>query len=146
MSIEISQWNRQIGILNNCTFFSNATISFYFSIRDLLIFFLIFPCHTIFLKIYICYFMVFLTQLRWLIHFLYLQIPYFILFSTHYLFHLWICELQVILKSAVELSPGPKPNSGQNFSVCHLNLSSIPVVPVRKFHFVAPTTLYRSSR
>ena len=36
-----------------------------------------------------------------------------------------ICELQVILSGDVELNPGPKPSSGQNFSVCHWNLKSI---------------------
>ena len=45
---------------------------------------------------------------------------------TNYLFHFWICELQVILSGDVELNPGPKPNSGQNFSICHWNLNSIP--------------------
>ena len=42
------------------------------------------------------------------------------------MFHFWICELQVILSVDVELNPGPKPNSGQNFSICHCNLNSIP--------------------
>ena len=45
---------------------------------------------------------------------------------TNHLFHFWICKLQVILSGDVELNPGPTPNSGQNFSICHWNLNSIP--------------------
>ena len=46
-----SQWRRQFTIFNSCSSFSNATISVYFSIRGLFKFFLIFPCHIIFLII-----------------------------------------------------------------------------------------------
>ena len=46
---------------------------------------------------------------------------------TNYLFHFWICELQVILSGDVELNSGPKPNSGQNFSIYHWKLNSIAV-------------------
>ena len=45
---------------------------------------------------------------------------------TDYFFYLWICELQAILSGNMELTPGPKPNSGQKFSLCHWNLNSIP--------------------
>ena len=57
--------------------------------------------------------------------FLYLQ---FILVSAHQLFISLadLFHLQVILSSDVELNPGPKPSSGQKFSVCHWNLKSIP--------------------
>ena len=50
--LTISQWKRQIGILNNwLVSFSNAAISFYFSVEGLLNILLIFPCHIIFLII-----------------------------------------------------------------------------------------------
>ena len=38
---------------------------------------------------------------------------------------MWISELQVVLSGDVELNPGPKPNSGRNFSVCHWNFNSV---------------------
>ena len=56
---------------------------------------------------------------------MYLKNPYFLLVSAHYLFHLWICELQVNLSGYIELNTEPKPDSGQNYSVCHLNLNRI---------------------
>ena len=51
MSIEISQCKRKNGIFNIRSPFSNAIISFYFSIRGLLKSPLIFPCHIMFLII-----------------------------------------------------------------------------------------------
>ena len=45
---------------------------------------------------------------------------------TDYFFYLWICELPAILSGNMELNPGPKPNSGQKFSLCHWDLNSIP--------------------
>ena len=54
-----------------------------------------------------------------------LHILYWILL-TSYLFHFWICKLQVLSSDDVKLNPGPKPNSGQNFSICHWNVNSIP--------------------
>ena len=53
------------------------------------------------------------------------QILYWFLLTDNF-FHLQIYELQAILSGDVEINPGPKPNSGQKFSVCHWNLNSIP--------------------
>ena len=130
MPIEISQWKRQIGIFSSRSPFSNTAISIYFSIRGLLKFYLIFTWHIIFFIIIALYLLVCgilnLTSLTTSFICIYkFHILYWFLL-TKYLFHLWICELQVILSGDVELNLGPKPNSGQNFSICHWNLNSIP--------------------
>ena len=59
------------------------------------------------------------------------QILYWFLLAD-YFFHLRIYELQAILSGDIELNPGPKPNSGQKFSVCHWNVNSIPVYDFSK--------------
>ena len=74
---------------------------------------------------------------------MYLQIPYLILVFTHYSFHFWICELQVILSGDVELILVPKPNSGQNFSICHWNLNSIPAHIFAKISLSAYNSLHK---
>ena len=66
--------------------------------------------------------------------------------GTHQLF-MWICELQVILSGDVELNPGPKPNSSQNFPLCHGNLSNIPAHKFSKISLLsARKSLYKSDR
>ena len=63
---------------------------------------------------------------------------------TNHLFHFWICKLQVILSGDVELNPGPTPNSGQNFSICHWNLNSIPAYNFSKISlFSAYNSLHK---
>ena len=141
MPIEISQWRRQIGIFNIRSSFSNATILFYFSMRGLLKFLLTFPCHVIFLIIIVLHLLLCsilnLTLITKSLFCIYkFQIFYWLLLAN-YSFHLWICDLQVILSENVELNPGPKPNSGQNFSVCHWNLNSIPAHNFSKISFLS---------
>ena len=88
MLIEISQWKKQTGIFNIRLSFLNATISFHFSIKGLLKFLFIFPCHIMFLIIIVLHLLLcgisnltLLTKSGF-----YLQIPYLILVSTHWLF------------------------------------------------------------
>ena len=38
---------------------------------------------------------------------------------------MWLCELHISLKEDKKLNPGPKPDSCENFSVCHWNLDGI---------------------
>ena len=131
MPIEIPQWRRQIGIFNSRSSFLNATISICSSIRGLLKLFLIFHFHIIFLIIIVLHLLLCgvlnLTSLikSFICIYKFHILSWFLL--TNYLFHFRICELQVILCRDVELNPGLKPNSGQNFSICHWNLNSISV-------------------
>ena len=52
------------------------------------------------------------------------HILYFSLLAN-YLCQLWLCKLHINLNGDIELNPGPKSNSCENFSVCHWNLNSI---------------------
>ena len=146
MPIEIFQW--RLVSLTAAHLFSNATILIHFSVRGLLKLFVIFPCHIIFLIIIVLHLLLCgvlnLTSLFksflciYKFHILY----WFLL--TNYLFHFWICELQVILSGDVELNPGPKPNSSQNFSICHWNLNSIPALNFSKISlFSAYNSLHK---
>ena len=88
----------------------------------LLKFLFIFPCHIMFLLLCVISNLTLLTK-----SFFYLKFHILYCFLViHYLFHLWICDLQVILSGDIELNPVPKPNSGQNISLCHWNLDNIP--------------------
>ena len=117
-------------------YFSSFSNSICFSVRNLLNVFLLFPCHIIFLHIIVLHLLLCgisnltsLTKLFFCIYKFYILYWYLL---TNYLFLLWICELQVIISGDVELNPGTKPSSGQNVSVCHRNLKSIPAHNFRK--------------
>ena len=114
-----------------------ATISIYFSIRGLLKFFPIVPCHIIFLIIIVRHLLLCgilnLTSLsKSFICINKFHILYWFLL-TNYLVYFWICELQVLLSGDVELNAGPKSNSGQNFSIINWNLNSIPLHNFQNF-------------
>ena len=44
---------------------------------------------------------------------------------VNYLCQLWLRKLHINLSGDIELNPGPKSNSCEDFSVCHWNLKSI---------------------
>ena len=52
--------------------------------------------------------------------YLYLQLSY-LYFSllANYLCQAWLCKLHINVSGDIELNPGPKSNSYENFSVCH---------------------------
>ena len=62
-----------------------------------------------------------------------------------------------LLSGDIETNPGPKPNSGQSFSICHLNLNSISApnytkiylliayVLVHNFDIICPSETYLNS-
>ena len=52
------------------------------------------------------------------------HVLYFSLLAN-YLCQLLLCRLHINLSGDIELNPEPKPNSCENFSVCHWNLNSI---------------------
>ena len=120
-------WGRQIGIFNIRSSFSNATMSFYFSIRDLFKLLPIFPCHIIILII-----IVLNLLLCGNLNSILLTKSFFCFYKFHILYWVLItiyftCGFaKVILSGDVELNPGPKPNSVQNFSVWDWNMNSIP--------------------
>ena len=57
---------------------------------------------------------------------MYLKAPYFVFFSAcKLLCQVWPGKSHISLSGNIELNPGPKSNSYENFSVCHCIVNSI---------------------
>ena len=87
--------------------------------------FSVFPSFSIFLLIWINWSFVNLVHIR--ARFINLSVVrsfYFCVLLT-FVHHIWLYLITSNGSEDIEKNPGPKPNSCQNFSICHWNLNSI---------------------
>ena len=125
MPIYIFHWRRQIGNFNNRSSFSRCTFFLDFSIMSLFKLLIKFLC-CIMLQVSILLLPIYtvITFCKSVICIYNRHILYFSLLAN-YLCRVWLCKLHVNLSRDIELNPGPKSNSRENYSVCHWNLNSI---------------------
>ena len=125
MPIDIFQWRRQIGNFNNRSSFSRCTIFLDFSIMSLFKLLIKFLCCIMsIVLILLLRILTVITFCKSVICIYSRHILYFSLLAN-YLCQLWLCKLHINLSGDIELNPGPKSNSCENFLVCHWNLNSI---------------------
>ena len=119
MPIDIFQWRRQIGNFNNRSSFSRCTIFLDFSIMSLFKLLIKFLCCIMsIVLIPLLRILTVITFCKSVICIYSRHISYFSLFAN-YLCQLWLCKLHINLSWDIELNPGPKSNSCENFSICH---------------------------
>ena len=125
MPIDIFQWRRQIGNFNNRSSFSRCTIFLDFSIMSLFKLLIKFLCCIMsIVLILLLHILSVITFCKSVICIYSRHILYFSLLAN-YLCQVWLRKLHINLSGDIELNPGPKSNSCENFSVCHWNLNSI---------------------
>ena len=141
MPIDIFQWRRQIGNFNNRSSFSRCTIFLDFSIMSLFKLLIKFLCCIMsIVSILLLRIFTVITFCKSVISIYSRNILYFSLLAN-YLCQVWLCKLHINLSGDIELNPGPKSKSCENFAVCHWKLNSI---SAHNFSKVLPLNAYTS--